>query len=158
MGVEMQLKVTEEIKQQVVQQVCHPGESINAVAYGTLMDNSLGVMILGTYFGAIGAAITASYHRYGFIIATNEGIRVVSLNSMNTSTIKEVYEIPYSEMTKVKYVKGSFKSHFVKFNYGKQKYKLVLREKAGRSIQNQKENVQYMVQMLTNLQASQKVA
>lgn len=152
----MGFTITEETKAIAVQTALRPGENCRAVAYCVLMGgNMTAAYLIG---GAIGGALAAGANKYGFAILTDYSLKIVIVSNMNTSKVKDVYDIPYGDIEKMKYSKGMLKTHNFKFRLNKRRYKLILNENAGKKIQNQKENVDMFIRFFTNMQNAQKAS
>ena len=91
------------------------------------------------------------------MIPADNTIKIVQLGTWNTSKVEQVFEIPYSELTKVKHTKGSLGAHFVRFKVGKVRYRLTINERGDKNLPGQKESVQIISQIFTDIQKAQKV-
>lgn len=152
----MSIKINEETRNIALGAALRPGDNYRAAAFGYLSSSS-GLWNLLFLGGVIGGAIAGSANKNVFVIPADNTIKIVQLGTWNTSKVEQVFEIPYSELTKVKHTKGSLGAHFVRFKVGKVRYRLTINERGDKNLPGQKESVQIISQIFTDIQKAQKV-
>lgn len=141
----MSLKITNETKNIALGAALRPGDNYRAAAYGTLYNSFWALMI--------GALSIKSV----FVIPTDKSIKIVHLGSWDVNKVEDVFEVPYSALSKVKYKKGLFRVHRVRFKVDKSTYILTFNASNIKRCPGHKENVQIIIQMFKDIQKAQKV-
>ncbi|BCN29320.1 hypothetical protein [Anaeromicropila herbilytica] len=137
-------KLNESDKNELLGRALKDGENYKAKVWGCLMANAKTIMLFGAIGGAFSGAAGALSNEYCYVGLTDSKLVFIVMRTMDCSQVKGAFEIPFSNIDRVKVKKSLIPGrHVLKIYRGKDSLKLSLvTNTIGTDLKNQKEGVE----------------